>query len=149
MPLPPCPALPANAMVDMLVAQAQRATQDGDYTTLHATTPLLPGTIREELLTSPFPLLNFLQQAGYQHVTAYMPWFGFERAAWWPTSHALHDSLEALTMAFLRPGLEQSAGVMAHIPVGRTWHEAPRTPEAVATLLQAVTVALRQQGAPE
>jgi hypothetical protein len=36
------------------------------------------GQVDQKLITSPLAFINFLMQAGYQHVNAYFPWFNFD-----------------------------------------------------------------------
>ncbi len=76
------PYIPENEIVDKLVELATKAAADGDYTQLTPDNPPWKGTVNQSKIKpggGPLePFFNFLQQILYQHVQAYLAYFGVD-----------------------------------------------------------------------
>lgn len=77
------PDIPASDTIRDLVRKASVAAKDGDYTPIDASAPPLPGEVDRTLITKQSDADNFFAQAGYQHLSAYFPWFAYDQT-WWP-----------------------------------------------------------------
>jgi hypothetical protein len=100
-----------------------------------------------KLITSPFAFINFLIQAGYQHVNAYFPWFNFD-PAWWPGVSGPGATFEAVATA-VRPAIEKVHVVERQVPVGLKVVDAPASPQdpRMQDLVQRLTAELRKHAA--
>jgi hypothetical protein len=70
------PAIIPDASINDLVFLARGAALGCDYTQIEESTKALDGTLNTDIITSPYPLVNFLVEGGYQHVEEYLSLLG-------------------------------------------------------------------------
>lgn len=142
------PKIPVSELVNSLVEKARQAAQNGDYTPIQASAPDLPGQVDATLIKSPLAFVNFLMQAGYQHVNAYYPWFHFD-PNWWSEDSSPDTVFEAVATA-VRPALEKAHVVARRVPIGLELVDAPASAQDPRTqdIVQRLMAELRKHGAP-
>jgi hypothetical protein len=70
------PYIPADPLICLLVGVAIKAADKGGYSQIEPGAPLIPGTVNTGIIDPSKPgIENFLAQAMYQHIDAYVRYF--------------------------------------------------------------------------
>jgi len=70
--------IPDSEIVNGLVDWAMDLAADGDYTIIANDSGRLEGTFNEDINVSKIPFVNYIAQAGFQHIDGYQQWFGID-----------------------------------------------------------------------
>ena len=79
------PSIPEDPLMDALIGWAMQAAAAGDYLSVQPDSPPIPSEINQGKinLNAP-PFINYFIQLAYQHVEAYMKYFGLSAAEFKP-----------------------------------------------------------------
>ena len=79
------PSIPEDPFMDGLIGWAMQAAATGDYLSVQPNSPPIPSEINQEIIDPNLPpFINYFIQMAYQHVEAYMKYFGLSAAEFKP-----------------------------------------------------------------
>lgn len=79
------PTIPEDPLMDALIGWAMQAAAAGDYLSVQPGSPPIPSEINQQIIDpNRPPFINYFVQWAYQHVEAYMKYFGLSAAEFRP-----------------------------------------------------------------
>ncbi|HZI20135.1 MAG TPA: hypothetical protein VEY09_16240 [Pyrinomonadaceae bacterium] len=157
------PSIPENSDVDALIGRAMQAASGGDYLSVQPNSPPITGEINQGKINPQAPpFINYVIQMGYQHVEAYIKYFGLSDMAFKPLVELYSNPhtliTPALRLVARRADMSLSEPDQASMPSGpRTIPIAgrpvilPTNPDdpRMAEIVEMVKTELKKFAAPE
>ncbi len=158
------PSIPTDPLMNGLIGWAMQAAAAGDYLSVQPNSPPIPSQINQKIIdpNAP-PFINYIIQLAYQHVEAYMNYFGVPSAEFKPLIELYRNPhmliTPALRLVALRGNISPSyESAQATVPSGPRTIPIAGQPVALPTgpndprmaeIVEMVLAELKKSAAPE
>src|SRR5438309_228011 len=158
------PSIPEDPFMDGLIDWAMQAAAAGDYLSVQPDSPPIPSKINQGIIHQNYPpFINYFIQMAYQHVEAYMKYFGLSAAEFKPLVELYQNPHVLITPALrlvarrenISPLTESAQAAVPSLPrtipiAGRpvALPTAPNDPR-MAEIVEMVKAELKKSAAPE
>ena len=150
------PSIPEDPFMDGLIDWAMQAAAAGDYLSVRPNSPPIPSEINQEIVDANFPpFINYFIQMAYQHVEAYIKYFGLSAAEFKPLVELYRNPHVLITPALRLVALRENQATMISgprtIPIAGRPVALPTAPDdpRMAEIVEMVKAELKKSGAPE
>ena len=158
------PSIPESPDIDALIGWAMQAVSGGDYLSIQPNSPPIAGEINKEIINPQAPpFINYVMQMGYQHVVAYMSYFGLFDSAFKPLVELYRNPHTLITPALrlvarredISPSSESAQAIVPSgprtIPIAGRPVALPTDPDdpRMAEIVEMVETELKKSAAPE
>ena len=157
------PSIPEDPLMDALIGWAMQAAAAGDYLSVQPGSPPIPSEINQEIIDPNRPPFNYFVQWAYQHVEAYMKYFGLSAAEFKPLVELYQNPHVLITPALrlvaqregVSPLCESAQATVPSlprtIPIAGLPVALPSSPNdpRMAEIVEMVKAELKKSAAPE